>query len=63
LTMDIQSNEKEQLEVSDSILKIWDSCPEEGELSKNQYFEVGNLAYRLAELITNANEWNRKKRT
>ena len=61
--MDIQSNEKEQLEVADAILKIWDECPEEGELKKNQYFEVADLAYRLAELVAEANEWNRKKRT
>ena len=61
--MDIQANEKEQLEVADAILKIWDDCPEEGELKKNQYFEVANLAYRLAELVADANEWNRKKRT
>ena len=59
--MDIESNEKEQLQVADSILKIWDECPEEGELSKNQYFEVANLAYRLAELVTHANEWQNRK--
>ena len=59
--MDIQSNEKEQLEVSDSILKIWDECSEEGELKKNQYFEVADLAYRLAELVKDANEWQSRK--
>ena len=59
--MDIESNEKEQLEVADAILKIWDSCPEEGELNKNQYFEVANLAYRLAELVADANEWKNRK--
>jgi len=59
--MDIESNEKEQLEVADAILKIWDDCPEEGELKKNQYFEVANLAYRLAELVADANEWQNRK--
>jgi len=59
--MDIESNEKEQLEVADAILKIWDSCPEEGELSKNQYFEVSDLAYRLAELVTEAKQWQNRK--
>ena len=60
--MDIEENEKEKLEVSDSILKIWDDCPEEGELSKNKYLEIANLAYRLAELVTEAEQWNRKQR-
>ena len=59
--MDVQANEKEQLEVADAILKIWDDCPEEGELKKNQYFEVANLAYRLAELVADANEWQNRK--
>ena len=57
--MDIQANEKEQKEISEAILKIWDACPESGELTEEQYFEICDRAYRLAELVTEAKRWER----
>ena len=60
--MDIEANEIEQKESSDAILKIWDACPESGEPTDEQYFEIYGLAYRLAELVTAAKDWERKQR-
>jgi len=59
--MDIQANEKEQLEVSQAIIEIWDACPEDGEPTEHQLDEIYGLAYRLAELVKAAKQWRQRQ--
>lgn len=55
--MDIEANRKEQQEVATAILCAWDKCPESGEFSYAQLDEIGQFAYRLAELVQAVHEY------
>jgi hypothetical protein len=55
--MDIEANMKEQQEVAEAILSIWDKCPESGEFSYDQLDKIGQAAYRLAELVKAVHEY------
>lgn len=56
--MDIEANLKEQTELAADIMLHWDDCPESGEFNEYQLDWLANAAYRMAELIQAANEYN-----
>ena len=55
--MDIEANMKEQTEQADSILQIWDECPESGKFKEWQERNLIMHAHRLAELVNAAHEY------
>jgi hypothetical protein len=55
--MDPMANLMDQLETAKYILKTWDNCTEDGELTYAQQVDVANKANELAELVIALDEW------
>lgn len=55
--MDLEANMKEQMQIAEEILELWDKCPESGEFTEWQQSELLRNAHRLAELVTTAHEY------
>ena len=49
--MDTEANQKEQIEVADEIMRIWDECPYARNFKEWQERDLIRHAYRLAELV------------
>jgi hypothetical protein len=55
--MDPDANITEQLSIARAILRTWDNCSEDGELTAEQYRAMAQDANRLAELIQALDGW------
>lgn len=55
--MDPTANLKEQLEQAAAYQKIWDECPEDGNLTDDQLDKLATIGNRLAELVEALHGW------
>ena len=55
--MDPEANIREQGEIADVVMTIWDACSDDGDFTEEQQQHLIFHAYRLAELIQAMNEW------
>lgn len=60
--MDIEANKKEQAEIASDIMSLWDECPEDGNPTQRQLDIMYLHAFRLAELVQAANQWEKMRR-
>jgi hypothetical protein len=58
--MDLAANRFEQAALAADVMKIWDTCPENGEFKSFDLQLLAIAAHRLAELIQAANDFNGK---
>jgi hypothetical protein len=55
--MDPTANLREQLSISQRIIRAWDRCQSDGTLTREQADAVADDANRLADLVTALHEW------
>lgn len=55
--MDPNANLKEQREVCDFIMHVWDNASDDGSFTPDQEKDLVHAAYRLAELVQALDQW------